>query len=745
MARVIIGSPLFNHAKDFREAIESILGQTFADFALVLVDDCSTDETPSIAREYAEVDRRVSYIVNPQRLGLVDNARRAFEVARERYPDAEYFAWASDHDLWHPRWLQELVDALDRHPEVVLAYPLNRRIGPAGEVLARKPWAFDTFGIANSWTRLSLSIRKMSAGNMVYGLYRVPLLAKAGVYRRVLVPDRLLMTELAVYGQFKQVPQVLWFRRWYGRIFSLGRQRKTFFPHGRPLYMYVPWWMSHGVSLFWTFGVKKEGMPAVSGLAGATLGLKYLVFSGLFHLWQQLRALRINVLERLSKVRPHERRLRMTAREIYRRGVVDWTGSHLKPYVGAKARRKALSTTKRRVRHASSQAVRGPGLALVRMMRAIPVVQKRVVPSLLKQELDQVPSGPIVVAMKRELERIRASSGPILIGPWISEVGFEILYWVPFLNWAIKAFGLEDRRLIVISRGGASPWYRHLSAEYVDVLDLFTVEEYRARNEERWLDGGNQKQFHVSAMEGEILERAKRKLDLAKAEVLHPSVMYKLLRFFWFEKASVRLLTDHTDYRRLDGPGSGGRADAQDGADVLAGLPKEYVAVRFYFRPSFPDTPANRRFATDIIRSISREVPVVLLNTGLQVDDHEDLDIADGKGIHRVDHLMTPQRNLEIQTRIISEARAFVGSYGGLAYVGPFYGVPTIAFYSKESELIPAHLDIGWRLGKAMGTPLTSLHVASAGTLRMLLGLSGDHDEVVADVEKLPAASAGPR
>ena len=120
--------------------------------------------------------------------------------------------------------------------------------------------------MTDSWKRLSVSIRQMSAGNMVYGLYRVPLLARAGVYRRVLVPDRLLMTELAVYGQFKQVPQVLWFRRWYGRIFSLNRQRKSFFPQGRPLYMWAPWWMSHGVSLFWTFGVEQQGLPAVSEL-----------------------------------------------------------------------------------------------------------------------------------------------------------------------------------------------------------------------------------------------------------------------------------------------------------------------------------------------------------------------------------------------------------------------------------------------------------------------------------------------
>jgi glycosyltransferase involved in cell wall biosynthesis len=734
MPRVIIGSPLFNHAKDFREAIESILGQTFTDFALVLVDDCSTDETAAIAREYVDLDRRVSYQLNEQRLGLVDNARRSFDLARARYPDAEYFAWASDHDLWHPRWLQELVEALDRHPDVVLAYPLNRRIGPAGEVLARRPWAFDTFGITDPWKRLRLSIRQMSAGNMVYGLYRVDLLERAGVYRRVLVPDRLLMTELAVYGQFKQVPQVLWFRRWYGRIFSLDRQRKSFFPGGRPLYMYAPWWMSHGVSLFWTFGVEQRGLPAVTRTAGAVLGLKYLVSSGLFHAWQQLRALRIDLLERLGGLRPYERRLRLAAREVHRRGVVDWTGSQLKPYVGAKARRKALSKIKKRARETSSQALRGPGLAFLNMLRAIPLVRRRVVPSLLKQEIDQVPAAPIVAAMTRDLARLAKSGRPIVVGPWISEVGFEVLYWIPFLNWALKEFGLAERRLIVVSRGGAALWYQHLTAEYVDVFDLFTVEEYRARNEERWSDGGNQKQFAVTSMEREIVERAKRKLGVADVELLHPSVMYKLLQFFWFGKASVRLLTEHADYRRLGGDD-----------ETLEGLPKEYVAVRFYFRPSFPDTSENRRLAGGIIRSLSRDLPVVLLNTGLNIDDHEDVDVAGGQGVYRVDHLMTPQRNLEIQTRVIRNARALVGTYGGLTYLGPCYGVPSIGFYSNESELIPAHLDVGWRLGRAMSAPLTPLHVESADTLRMLLGLSGPGEDTVPHFEGLPAASAGPR
>jgi hypothetical protein len=450
--------------------------------------------------------------------------------------------------------------------------------------------------------------------------------------------------------------------------------------------------------------------------------------------WQQLRALRIDLLERAEQLRPYERRIRLMGREIHRQGVVDWTGNHLKPYVGAKVRKRAASRVKKRVKHLAVESVRRPGLAALEMLRTLPLVRARVVPSLLRQELDQVPAAPIVATLTRELERVRKSSGPILVGPWISEVGFEVLYWAPFLNWAIKAAGLESRRLIVISRGGARSWYQHLAAEYVDVFDLFTVDEYRTGNEERWSEKGHQKQFEITAMEREILERARKRLGLEQASVLHPSVMYKLLRFYWYEKASVRLLTEHTDFRALSIAGD---------ADVLTDLPKDYVAVRFYFRPSFPDTPENRRFAADTVRTISRDVPVVLLNTGLSLDDHEDLDLSSGKGVYRVDHLMTPEHNLELQTRIIANARAFVGTYGGLAYVAPFYGVPSVGFYSQESDLMSAHLDAGWRLGRAMNAPLVALDAKNVDLLRTLFGMSTQ--PASAGLRPVKAASAGPR
>ncbi len=73
--------------------------------------------------------------------------------------------------------------------------------------------------------------------------------------------------------------------------------------------MYAPWWISHGVSLFWTFAVQGDRRAAGSAAAtGARLAARYLAFSGIFHLWQSLRAVRFDLLERAAPLRPYERR-----------------------------------------------------------------------------------------------------------------------------------------------------------------------------------------------------------------------------------------------------------------------------------------------------------------------------------------------------------------------------------------------------------------------------------------------------
>jgi GT2 family glycosyltransferase len=265
--------PIYNSARFLPEALESLLAQRCPELALVLVDDASTDATAEIATTYAALDGRISYCRNPRRLGMLGNWRRAFQLATELHPTVEYFAWGSDHDVWHPRWLGLLLAELERDPAVVLTYPLNLRISDQGTLL-RGPWSFETRGVRRATVRLIRASLSMSAGNMVYGLYRVSALRQAGVFRPVLAPDRLLLAELSLYGQFRQVPEILWYRR-FTRLAGTARQRAALFAERPPGSARLPWWLGHLESLAGALVREGAGRPHFGPLRGAWYTLVY--------------------------------------------------------------------------------------------------------------------------------------------------------------------------------------------------------------------------------------------------------------------------------------------------------------------------------------------------------------------------------------------------------------------------------------------------------------------------------------
>src|SRR5258706_1544785 len=61
-------------------------------------------------------------------------------------------------------------------------------------------------------------------------------------------------------------------------------------------------------------------------------------------------------------------------------------------------------------------------------------------------------------AVDREIARIGEGDRPIIVGPWLAEVGYDVLYWVPFLRWFADKYGIPRERLIVLSRGGVARW-----------------------------------------------------------------------------------------------------------------------------------------------------------------------------------------------------------------------------------------------------------------------------------------------
>jgi glycosyltransferase involved in cell wall biosynthesis len=128
--RAVFGLPAYNHAHKLRETLDSLLAQTERDFCILASDDQSTDETMEILADYASRDDRLIYRRSEDRLGYIGNARRCFELARALYPEAEYFAWASDHDVWHQRWLEALMRATAARPAASGLARIARHDGP---------------------------------------------------------------------------------------------------------------------------------------------------------------------------------------------------------------------------------------------------------------------------------------------------------------------------------------------------------------------------------------------------------------------------------------------------------------------------------------------------------------------------------------------------------------------------------------------------------------------------------------
>src|SRR5262245_22601526 len=112
--------------------------------------------------------------------------------------------------------------------------------------------------------------------------------------------------------------------------------------------------------------------------------------------------------------------------------------------------------------HAGRDAGAHAYTSAVRTTRYWRRVQQQTMPRLTRE-----------ISVRRELRAAAGGDGPIIVGPWLSEVGYEVLYWVPFLRWFCDRYQVDPSRMVVVSRGGVASWYRDVATHYVELLDLF--------------------------------------------------------------------------------------------------------------------------------------------------------------------------------------------------------------------------------------------------------------------------------
>jgi len=314
---------------------------------------------------------------------------------------------------------------------------------------------------------------------------------------------------------------------------------------------------------------------------------------------------------------------------------------------------------------------------------------------LIPREVRRRAAGPVGryrgARIRRRLAALASSGRPILAGPWLGEVGFEILYWAPFLRWFASEFHVPPERLAVLSRGGTWSWYAPAAGRYYDVFDYLPPNVVRQWHQAHVGEVGEQKQTRLTERERQLLDRVRASLP-AGTEVLHPSVMYDLMNPFWWRHLDEEWIHRHAKYQRLERPGRPAGLD----------LPERYVAAKFYFNDCFPATAVNRAFVREELARLAERGPVVSLSTGVAIDDHGACPVTT-YGVVDVAGVAAPSQNLLVQSAIVAHADAFVGTYGGFAYLAPFYGVRSVAYYSDADGFARSHLQMAASAFTAIG------------------------------------------
>ncbi len=212
--KLTVGLPVYNGERHLREAIDSILGQSFGDFRLIVADNASTDETAGIVRDYTAKDSRVLYHRNETNIGLAANFNLVFRMS-----DTPYFRWATSDDVSLPDFLRRCIECLDQERDVVLAYTKTRFIDADGRALDRQDAGLD-LPSDDPAERFRQILEAGSWVNAVLGVIRSEALAKTGLMPSYSSGDFGLLGELCLFGKFREIPEGLFLRRLHARSSS---------------------------------------------------------------------------------------------------------------------------------------------------------------------------------------------------------------------------------------------------------------------------------------------------------------------------------------------------------------------------------------------------------------------------------------------------------------------------------------------------------------------------------------------
>ena len=193
--QVTILMPTYNGAALLRETIDSVLQQTFKDFELLIINDCSPDNTDEIINSYN--DPRIRYIKNEKNLGISGSSNYGISIAQ-----GKYIARQDHDDISHPDRLQKQVDYMEAHPETGICGTGYHIFGRRSRIVIHPQ--FD--GLIKSSLLFKCTIAHQTS------IMRKSLFTEHNLrYDETFISsnDRKLWIDAAPYTQFYNIPEVL--------------------------------------------------------------------------------------------------------------------------------------------------------------------------------------------------------------------------------------------------------------------------------------------------------------------------------------------------------------------------------------------------------------------------------------------------------------------------------------------------------------------------------------------------------
>jgi glycosyltransferase involved in cell wall biosynthesis len=173
--------PTRNRAEWLRHAVASVIGQTFADFEIVISNNASSDETAAVVAQFR--DPRVQFSSQTESVPMAKNWISAIEPAR-----GKYLAILADDDWWHPEFLARTVSALETDDDAAVAFTDHWLVNQDDALLER-----DTELAAMQRGRASL--REGRVDFIKAALLDQSLLTTSALFRRDVFPDITTLVE----------------------------------------------------------------------------------------------------------------------------------------------------------------------------------------------------------------------------------------------------------------------------------------------------------------------------------------------------------------------------------------------------------------------------------------------------------------------------------------------------------------------------------------------------------------------